>query len=168
MLPGMTFALVSWLVVQDASGRVLLGRRAAGSAYGEGLWGLPGGRVERGETLAGAACREALEELGVQVAAGAVQSLGVCRYDLGGDTGADYFFLAREWQGEPRALDKTSEVGWFRPGDLPPDTLPWLEGVLDAHLRRGLRLTEILDSWSGVRAISPEQQQPGTPRAPAP
>lgn len=148
----MSFHLVAWLIVLDAEERVLLGRRA-GVGYGAGMWGFPGGRVERGEELAAAAVREALEEVGIAVQPADVQSLGVCRYDLGGVMGADCFFLARHWTGEPAPLDKTSEVGWFALNSLPADVLPWLPGVLDAHLRRGVRVSEQLDGWDGVRAL---------------
>ncbi|WP_412026596.1 NUDIX domain-containing protein [Deinococcus yunweiensis] len=148
----MTFHLVSWLVLQDASGRVLLGRRA-NTSYGEGEWGLPGGRVEAGETLAAAAIREAHEEVGVTVDAASVTPLGLCRYDHDGAQGADVFFLARAWAGEPSPLDKTSEIGWFLPDALPPDALWWVDGVLRAHLLGAARLTELLDGWDGVRVL---------------
>ena len=130
------FYLVAWLILRDEHGRVLLGRRD-GTGYGQGLWGLPGGKVERGEALAVAAAREALEEVGVQVAPDALQLIGVTRYDLSSARGADFFYLATEWQGAPRPLEATSEVGWFLPEHLPPDCLPWLARVLETHLRRG-------------------------------
>lgn len=38
-----------------------------GNDPGRGLWSLPGGRVEPGETLAGAIVRETLEETGLEV-----------------------------------------------------------------------------------------------------
>jgi 8-oxo-dGTP diphosphatase len=56
-------------VVHDAAGRLLLVRR--GSEPGKGLWSLPGGRVESGETIARAVEREVLEETGLVVRAGA-------------------------------------------------------------------------------------------------
>jgi 8-oxo-dGTP diphosphatase len=56
-------------VVHDAAGRLLLIRR--GHAPHEGLWSLPGGRVEPGESLAAAVEREVLEETGLRVRAGA-------------------------------------------------------------------------------------------------
>ena len=55
-------------IVHDAAGRLLLIRR--GHAPGRGLWSVPGGRVEPGETLAEAVEREVREETGLAVRAG--------------------------------------------------------------------------------------------------
>jgi 8-oxo-dGTP diphosphatase len=53
------------VVVRDGSGRILVVRRARPPS--EGLWSIPGGRVEPGETLAEAARREVREETGLDV-----------------------------------------------------------------------------------------------------
>ncbi|MET0135385.1 MAG: NUDIX domain-containing protein [Kibdelosporangium sp.] len=70
---GRAEALVSAPVVVGAAiirdGRVLAQQRAF-PAEVAGLWELPGGRVEIGETDAAAVRRECAEELGVSVAAG--------------------------------------------------------------------------------------------------
>ena len=50
-------------IVFDDDGRVLLIRRA--SAPGVGLWTVPGGKLEPGETLAQAVAREVREETGL-------------------------------------------------------------------------------------------------------
>jgi ADP-ribose pyrophosphatase YjhB (NUDIX family) len=47
----------------DQSGRVLLVQR--GQPPGEGLWTVPGGKLEAGETLAQAIAREVREETGL-------------------------------------------------------------------------------------------------------
>jgi 8-oxo-dGTP diphosphatase len=57
-------------VVRDAAGRLLLIRR--GHDPHAGLWSLPGGRVEDGETLEQAVRREVHEETGLRVNPGPV------------------------------------------------------------------------------------------------
>jgi 8-oxo-dGTP diphosphatase len=53
-------------VVHDEAGRLLLIRR--GHAPSAGLWSVPGGRVEPGETEVAAVVREVAEETGLRVA----------------------------------------------------------------------------------------------------
>ena len=53
---------VGAVVIED--GRLLLVRRARAPAAGR--WSIPGGRVERGESLAGAVVRELAEETGLR------------------------------------------------------------------------------------------------------
>jgi ADP-ribose pyrophosphatase YjhB (NUDIX family) len=55
--------------VFDDAGRVLLVERAR--PPGEGLWSVPGGKVDAGETLAQAIAREVREETGLVVEVGA-------------------------------------------------------------------------------------------------
>ena len=55
-------------VVHDRQGRLLLIRR--GHEPSRGLWSLPGGRIEPGESPAQAVEREVLEETGLVVRAG--------------------------------------------------------------------------------------------------
>ncbi|PNY81979.1 NUDIX domain-containing protein [Deinococcus koreensis] len=148
----MGFNLLVWVVVQGASGRVLLGRRD-GSAYGHGLWGLPGGQVESGEGLQDAAARELCEETGLEVSPEALGVLGVRRYAVDGVQGTDFLFLARSWAGEPQPLHKTSEVGWFAPDALPADSLLWLPALLDVHLRGGALVTEQLEDVRSARPL---------------
>ncbi len=56
-------------VVLDDAGRLLLVRRR--NAPGRGLWSVPGGRVEPGESLPAAVAREVREETGLAVRVGA-------------------------------------------------------------------------------------------------
>lgn len=52
-------------IVQDRAGRILLIER--GRPPAEGMWSLPGGRVEPGEGAEAAIVREVLEETGLDV-----------------------------------------------------------------------------------------------------
>jgi 8-oxo-dGTP diphosphatase len=56
--------------VFDPEGRVLLVER--GQPPGAGLWTVPGGRLEPGETLAQGVAREVREETGLVVEVGAL------------------------------------------------------------------------------------------------
>ena len=76
--------IVAWAVLQAADGRVLLARRS-GTTYVNGLWNLPGGQVEGGETLAQAAARETWEEVGVRVAPELLRPLGLAAHLLRGE-----------------------------------------------------------------------------------
>src|SRR5271170_3736853 len=55
-------------VVTDEQGRLLMIKR--GHEPGAGLWSIPGGRIEPGETDTEALVREMLEETGLAVQAG--------------------------------------------------------------------------------------------------
>lgn len=141
--------LIAWVIVQDDAGRILLGRRD-GTRFASGLWNLPGGAIEARERAAEAAARELREETGLLVNPAQLQHIGVNRYDVAGAyaglhgraQGVNFFFLARHWQGEPQPLENTSEVAWFDPQHLPPDSLPWLPRALEKHLLNGLFYTE--------------------------
>jgi 8-oxo-dGTP diphosphatase len=66
-MPELVISCVGAVVV-DSLGRLLLIRR--GHEPGAGLWSLPGGRVEPGETDAAALVREMREECGLDVVPG--------------------------------------------------------------------------------------------------
>ena len=65
-MPEPTFAGTGVFVLRP-DGKFLLQQRAPGRA-GEGLWSVPGGRIDAGETWQETAVREVLEETGIGVA----------------------------------------------------------------------------------------------------
>mmetsp|Transcript_23732 Transcript_23732/g.55341 ORF Transcript_23732/g.55341 Transcript_23732/m.55341 type:complete len:389 (-) Transcript_23732:60-1226(-) len=66
--PQARYAAFAWCVCQrPRDGRFLLVNEPAGICGGKPLYWLPAGRVDRGESLAEAACRECLEEAGIAV-----------------------------------------------------------------------------------------------------
>lgn len=116
--PAAPVPAVGALVVHD--GAVLLVRR--GRAPSRGVWAVPGGRVELGETLAEATEREVREETGVRVRAGEpVWSFDSVVRDEEGRVAFHYVIvdlLADYVAGEPRARDDALEARWARPEEL--------------------------------------------------
>jgi ADP-ribose pyrophosphatase YjhB (NUDIX family) len=110
--------------VIDEQGRILLIRRAD-----NGLWAMPGGALEVGETPAGGVLREALEETGVRCR---VKSLvGVFDSRLCGTRTRhhlyQFVFLCEpldQGSGSPSHEIEVLEVGWFAEADLPQDLDP--------------------------------------------
>jgi len=105
--------------------RVLVIQRA--KPPGAGLWSVPGGKLEAGETLAQAVAREVREETGLVVEVGPLAAV-VERM------GADYHFiildyLARVTGGTPAAASDVSAARWVTDDELA--SLPHTEGLID-------------------------------------
>lgn len=118
-------------VVFDARGRLLMIQR--GHDPGAGLWSIPGGRVEPGETDEQALVREMLEETNLQVKVGKLigrvqrEGLGGAVVDIG-----DYA--------------ATVTGGTLRPGDDAADAR-WVAASGLARLEVAEGLIEALTEW---------------------
>lgn len=101
-------------------GELLLVRRDTEPA--KGLWTLPGGRLEWGESLREAAVREVREETGIDVDLEAVAGIAERIVpDDGGEVVYHYVivdFWARPRSRETKAGDDAAEVRWAAVGNL--------------------------------------------------
>jgi len=115
-------------VILDAAGRVLLQRRTD-----NGLWGLPGGAVEYGESVTEALAREIREETGLEVAI--LRLIGVYSHPehhqiVTYPDGNVIHFVSLCFEctaadaGTLALSDETSGLGWFDPARLPSALVP--------------------------------------------
>jgi 8-oxo-dGTP diphosphatase len=132
-------------------GRVLLVRR--GAAPSRGLWAVPGGSLELGETLQQGAEREILEETGVTIRArDPIYAFDFFERDGDGrirfhfvivDLAADYI------RGNAKGADDALEARWLAPEDLAglpvsKNTLKLLRAVGFIKNRDTIPLQEVL------------------------
>lgn len=110
---------------------ILLIKRA--NEPGKGLWAVPGGKVERGESLAEAATREVKEETGLLIELDEVVWVGE-------SIGPDHHivlidFLGRAVGGSLVASDDASEAKWVAIEDAyDMELTPSMYGLLDVLL----------------------------------
>jgi 8-oxo-dGTP diphosphatase len=152
-------------VLVRSDGSFLLASRPEGKPYA-GYWEFPGGKIERGESVAAALARELHEELGIEV--GAVHPWVTRLFDYPHARVRLHFCRVFHWRGAVHGREG-QRFGFFSTGRLPngpllPATVPvlrWLNlpGVyaltnaaaigidaflvrLDAALARGVRLIQ--------------------------
>ena len=117
-------------ILLEQGGQVLLMRRA-GTGFFDGLYSLPGGHVEPGESLFETAQREAAEELGLRLDPASLSLVGVVHRRS--DTNrVDFFVRASRWDGEPRIVEpeKCDALSLFHRDCLPTALVPYIEVAL--------------------------------------
>jgi len=116
--PDRPILAVSAAIIRD--GRVFIARRARGPALG--VWTMPGGMVEVGETLREALIREILEETSMTIEPVALAGhREVIVRDDSGRVSRHFVILcfASRWiAGETRLNDELDESEWVRPSEL--------------------------------------------------
>ena len=114
-------------------GLLLLVKR--GTDPGKGLWSLPGGRVESGESVIAAVLREFKEETGLE---------GVCGSFVGWveRMGVDHHFVVMDFlvtaleDGEPVAGGDALEARWVASEELA--SMDLLDGLFDFLVEHGV------------------------------
>ncbi len=121
---------VSAVVWRDAERRELLLMQRSDNRH----WGLPGGYVEAGETVAAATAREVYEETGVRVTVGRLAGVysdparQVIEYPDGQRVQAINLcfeaFPSTDRTDSPTTPDETLATGYFSPDALPEPLVP--------------------------------------------
>lgn len=92
---------------------IVLVKRGISPGYGK--WVIPGGFVDRGETLEAAAIRETLEETNLQVHLTSLLNV----YSYPGSTVVIVAFLAQALAGVPAVCEESLELGLFQYEEIP-------------------------------------------------
>jgi len=126
-------------MAHDAEGRILL-VRAASYLTVAGMWFLPGGGVEHGETPAASLRREVHEETGLAI--GSLSLLGVLSdtWPVPDDTilhTVRLIYRIDQWHGTLRheAAGSSDLAAWFSPDEL--ESVPLVRYVREALARFG-------------------------------
>ena len=130
----MKLILVTAVALIDPEGRVLLAQRPPGKSLA-GLWEVPGGKVEPGETPELALIRELREELGIDTWASCLAPLTFASHSYEGFHLLMPLFACRKWQGIPTPHEGQT-LAWVRPDRLkdypmPPADLPLIPILRD-------------------------------------
>jgi 8-oxo-dGTP pyrophosphatase MutT (NUDIX family) len=123
--------------------QILLSRRF-NTGYRDGDYSVPAGHLDGGETVVGAAQREALEEVGVSLAEDDLIFTGVM-HRIEDEERVDFFFLVRAWPREPfnNEPEKCDDLRWVDLDALPENTVPYVRQAIQNHLN-GNRFDEFV------------------------
>jgi 8-oxo-dGTP diphosphatase len=121
--------------------KVLILRRY-NTGWEDGNYSVVAGHVEAGETVTGAAIREAREEVGVDLAPQDLSMIHVMNRKSE-DERIDFFFVVRRWTGEVANVepDKCDELAWCPISSLPNNIIPYIQQAL-IYYRKGVFFSE--------------------------
>lgn len=139
-------------VILQRADTVLLCLRQ-GTGYADGLYCLPSGHLEEGETVTACAIREAREEVGVTLDPADLQPATVVHHlSPEGRPRLGVFFAASTWEGQPYNAEpgKCGELTWAPIDALPDNTVPYTAAGIDLY-RRGVGIG--LHGWPELTAV---------------
>ena len=121
-------------ILLDTQGRYLLGQRPEGKPYA-GYWEVPGGKIEKGESVFEALKRELQEELGIEIESS--KELTVLEHDYPHAYVRLHVSVIRQWSGTPVGCEGQALSWELRTAKTPsvepllPAAWPMLERLRD-------------------------------------
>lgn len=124
------------IIVVKKENKILLGKRLGG--YMEGMYGLPGGRVETDEKLEEGAARELFEETNLE--SNDFTFIGVARENQQNYSFIHFGFLAENITGELKnqEVEKCEGWEWLEVNNLPANILPGHLAIIEMYINPSL------------------------------
>lgn len=128
-------AVVYLVLIQN--GKVLLSRRF-NTGYMDGMYGLPSGHLEQGESLREALIRETREEIAVVLELEDINVEHVMHIKSPDREDMAFFFTANHFAGEPTNTEpeKCDDLSWFPLDSLPENIIAPVRQAINCIRRR--------------------------------
>ena len=130
------------VIIQDADNKILLGKRK--NVIGDGTWGIPGGHLKIGESIAECAKREVYDEVGIDLKN--LELVEVCEIV---NTGQDFQLVeigykTKKWEGivELKEHKYCSEWGFFPLDSLPGEIFEAHKSIVEKVFKQHLNIEE--------------------------
>ena len=116
--------------------------RRFNTGYADGLYSVPAGHLDGGETVLTAGVREAEEEVGVRIEPDNL-SFSTVMHRIEDDERVDFFLLVHKWECEPFNAEpgKCDDLRWVNIDQLPENTVEYVRRSIANHLN-GVRFDE--------------------------
>jgi 8-oxo-dGTP diphosphatase len=114
------------LLILEKDNKILLVQRGANATFAPLLFSLVGGKIESDEAPSRAACREAYEELGINIKPEDLTFVHVFYRKGTENTLAAFIFKTASWTGEPfnKEPHLHEQIKWFEKDKLPEKIIP--------------------------------------------
>lgn len=124
------------VLLLDENAHVLLSQRRDPNPVFDGLWHLPSGKLDAGESVLAAAAREAEEEVGVLIEQADLFHVHTIHVNGSGpEPRLGLFFATHRWIGEPTNCEpsKCAALAWFPLDDLPERIIDYPAAGIHAY-----------------------------------
>jgi 8-oxo-dGTP diphosphatase len=120
-----------FLIFRDGDNVLLL--RRANTGYMDGSYSLPAGHLDGNEPAIVAACREALEEVGAEIAPEDLRLVHIMHEMAEGHERINLGFEVQRYGGTLRNMEphKCDELRWVSADELPANTVPQVVAIFE-------------------------------------